>query len=131
MSTFEFELTAAIPEIGGLPGDVLVWQDPRVFLVRRDHNSAAVTNLRLFPSYWTFLFSKYEDRLFYLEPDAPPLALLAERLSRARWPHPSRTAAAPAPEPELRAEEMPEVWPGPPDHDEEPQPRQPLLRLLK
>lgn len=76
LPSYEYELTAPIPEIDGEVGDVLVWQWPRVGLVKFLPGDTRIRDMALMPAHWQYLFFKYEDRLQPCFRDLPsPIAL--------------------------------------------------------
>lgn len=126
---YHYQLTAPIPEIEGEPYDILVWRYPQVYLTRRTvdlfgKDSVVVIKLRVFASYWWFLFSKYEERLAPLDPDAPPVQALAGSIPKSRRPRRTPRRSGNVDPCQAEALEV-EFWPGPPDH--EPPPRRPVL----
>lgn len=100
MQAYEYVLAGPIPEIDGEPGDVLVWQYPRVVLVSKFQGPQYETrSVTILPDYWVWLFTAYDDRLIPQFSDAPPpveLAIAAGERRRPASPRPAPSEAAPS-----------------------------------
>lgn len=92
VAVFRFIITDEVPDIEALPGDILVWEYPRVSLYRRVRLGEQFTLLNLLPQHWVYVILKYDDRITPLD-DAPQAAELIALLPRAHARNPDRAPA--------------------------------------
>jgi hypothetical protein len=89
VTVLRYLLIREVPEIDGLPGDILVWEYPRVSLYRQVRVGEQVTLLSLLPQHWAAILmgDPEGDGPFSPLDDSPSAASLLQQLpARHRQP---------------------------------------------